>query len=115
MKWRILLQLPSYSQLKQSIIILACMTLHNFIQESALADADFDAVENDENFMVASESSSAEESVLNNHLGDEDQDMNAFRDSIANNLVRYVVLYFILALVCYCCLSRVLLLCWKTN
>jgi len=65
MKWRILLQLPSYSQLKQSIIILACMTLHNFIQESALADADFDAVENDENFMVASESSSAEESVLN--------------------------------------------------
>ena len=42
MKWRILLDLPSYPMPKQSQIIMACMAVHNFIRESALADTDFD-------------------------------------------------------------------------
>ena len=42
MKWRILLDLPSYPMEKQSQIIMACMSVHNFIRESALADTDFD-------------------------------------------------------------------------
>ena len=42
MKWRILLDLPSYPMANQSQIIMACMAVHNFIRESALADTDFD-------------------------------------------------------------------------
>jgi hypothetical protein len=42
MKWRILLSLPSFSLKKQSKIIIACITLHNFIRDSALHDRDFD-------------------------------------------------------------------------
>jgi hypothetical protein len=42
MKWRILLSLPSFLLKKQSKIIIACMTLHNFIRDSALHDRDFD-------------------------------------------------------------------------
>ena len=42
MKWRILLDLPSYPMPKQSQIILACMALHNFIRDSFLGDTDFD-------------------------------------------------------------------------
>ena len=41
MKWRILLGIPAYPMRTQSKIILACMALHSFIRESALADADF--------------------------------------------------------------------------
>jgi len=37
------------------MIILACIALHNFIRESAVADADFEAVESDENFMPSLE------------------------------------------------------------
>jgi hypothetical protein len=42
MKWIILLSLPSFLLKKQSKIIIACMTLHNFIRDSALHDRDFD-------------------------------------------------------------------------
>jgi hypothetical protein len=42
MKWRILLSLPLFSLRKQSKIIIACMTLHNFIKDSALHNRDFD-------------------------------------------------------------------------
>jgi hypothetical protein len=38
MEWRILLDLPSLPMPKQRKIIVACMALHNFICESALAD-----------------------------------------------------------------------------
>ena len=41
MKWRILLKLPKYSVNKQSKIIVACMTLHNFIRDNNINDADF--------------------------------------------------------------------------
>jgi hypothetical protein len=41
MKWRIQLHLPSYPVEKQSKIIVACMTLHNFIRDHNLDDSDF--------------------------------------------------------------------------
>jgi hypothetical protein len=51
MKQRILLDLPSYPMVKQSKIILACMALHNFIRENAMADADFEKCHCDENYI----------------------------------------------------------------
>jgi hypothetical protein len=41
MKWRILLKMPKYLVNKQSKIIVACMTLHNFIRDNNINDADF--------------------------------------------------------------------------
>ncbi|XP_062213776.1 uncharacterized protein LOC133914769 [Phragmites australis] len=82
MKWRILLDLPSYHMLKQTRIIHACMTLHNFIRDSAMSDADFDMCDQDENYMPIPSQGSGE----NSELGDEEGDMNVLRDSIANAL-----------------------------
>jgi hypothetical protein len=80
MKWRIMLQLPSYPIVKQTKIILACMTLHNFIRENTMVDANFEMCDYDENYIP----------IQNNNLskedGDEEHDMNAFRDNIANVL-----------------------------
>jgi hypothetical protein len=42
MKFHILLDVPKFSIAKQIRIIVACMTLHNFIRECKLADRDFD-------------------------------------------------------------------------
>ncbi|XP_020396826.1 protein ALP1-like [Zea mays] len=80
MKWRILLSLPSFSLEKQSKIIIACMTLHNFIRDSALYDRDFDEVgPNSLSHDVPSGESSTSTS--------DELDMSAFRDAIANALV----------------------------
>jgi len=59
MKWRILIDLPSYPMAKQSQIIMACMAVHNFIRESALADTDFDMCDQDENYVPMAEASSS--------------------------------------------------------
>jgi hypothetical protein len=80
MKWRVLLSLPSFSLTKQSKITIACMTLHNFIRDSALHDRDFDELgPNSLSHDVPSGESSGSTS---NEL-----DMTAFRDAIANALV----------------------------
>ncbi|EEE58803.1 hypothetical protein OsJ_10354 [Oryza sativa Japonica Group] len=81
MKWRILLDLPSYPMLKQTKIIHACMALHNFIRDSKLSDEEFDLCDNDENYMPMPSSQGNA-----SHMGDEDGDANAFRDSIADAL-----------------------------
>src|SRR6266498_1933685 len=86
MKWRILLDLPSYPMIKQTKIIIACMALHNFIRESAMADHDFDMCDCDEEYMPIPASSPSQPSGANSHLGDEDQDMNVFRDNLATAL-----------------------------
>jgi hypothetical protein len=80
MKWRVLLSLPSFSLTKQSKIIIACMTLHNFIRESALHDRDFDELGTSSisQHVPLGESSSSTTDEL---------DMSAFRDAIANALV----------------------------
>jgi hypothetical protein len=56
------------------------MTLHNFIRESAMADADFEMCDNDENYISIQSNNLFEED------GDEEQGMNAFCDNIANAL-----------------------------
>ena len=63
------------------------MALHNYIRESKVADADFDLFDSDENYMPPSDSSSVQQTGVNNHLGDEDEYMNAIRDNIADNLI----------------------------
>jgi hypothetical protein len=78
MKWRILLDLPSYPILKQSKIIHACM----FIRDSKMADDEFDRCDQDENYMPIPPSHHNAEG----QLGDEEGDMNNFRDQIANAL-----------------------------
>lgn len=50
MKWRILLNLPSFSPQKQSEIIVACMALHNFIQLSGLSDKHFQHCDRNVNY-----------------------------------------------------------------
>jgi hypothetical protein len=80
MKWRILLSLPSFLLKKQSKIIIACMTLHNFIRDGALHDRDFDELGPNSlgHDVSVGESSSSTSDEL---------DMSAFRDGIANALV----------------------------
>jgi hypothetical protein len=80
MKWRILLSLPSFSLEKQSKIIIACMTLYNFIRDSALHDRDFDE--------VGPNSLSHDVPVGESSTSTSDElDMSDFRDAIANALV----------------------------
>jgi hypothetical protein len=64
----------------QTKIILACMALHNFIRESAMADEDSERCDNDENFMQIPPVCSSQEN------GDDEQGMNEFRDNIATAL-----------------------------
>lgn len=84
MKWRILLDLPSYPMHKQSEIIIACMAIHNFIRESALEDSDFDFCDRHEN--VVPMPTMLRTGTQNTNAVDEDINMNAFRDEIANGL-----------------------------
>jgi hypothetical protein len=58
MKWRILLQIPSYAPEKQTKIIVARMALHNFIRMSGLVDRDFNRCDRDENYVPPEASSS---------------------------------------------------------
>jgi hypothetical protein len=84
MKSRILLSLRSFSLKKQSKIIIACMTLHNFIKDSALHDRDFDELGPNSlgHDVSVGESSNSSSSSTSDEL-----DMSAFRDAIANALV----------------------------
>ena len=53
MKWSILQKISSYPMEKQTRIIIACMALHNFIRESALADELSDMCDQDEDFVLS--------------------------------------------------------------
>jgi hypothetical protein len=86
MKWRILLQFPSYPMPKQSQIIIACMTLHNFFRESSMSDDDFNLCDHDENYVPLFGASSSQLGTSTAREGEEDENMNEFRDWIANGL-----------------------------
>jgi hypothetical protein len=83
MKWRILGQLPSYSESKQTQIIIACMTLHNFIRESNLEDEFFDNCDEVEDYIVNVDEPLSSQPFTRGMEGD----MNAFRDSIVDVLM----------------------------
>ena len=76
MKWRILLNLPSYLVNKHSKIIAACISLHNSIREDDLEDPDFASIIQDD-------------SSRKNHDGGtaDDVDMDAFCDVICYGFV----------------------------
>ena len=84
MKFRILLNMPSFPEDKQARIIVACMALHNFIRESRIADREFGACDADENYMLMPSSSDSDwpedEPLV------EDTNMNEFRDELAHAL-----------------------------
>jgi hypothetical protein len=69
--------LPSYPIHKQAQIIVACMTLYNFIRESALYNDDFENYEDE--FL--------EDFYDEASIGIDEYDMRAFRDSIAAALL----------------------------
>lgn len=82
MKWRMLLEIPSYSERKQAQIILACRGLHNFILENDDDDVDFNVAAAFGVSMV-----DEDEDAENTREADEVEDdvnMNAVRDEIAN-------------------------------
>ena len=82
MKWRMLLEIPSYSERKQAQIILACCGLHNFILENDDDDVDFNVAAAFGVSMV-----DEDEDAENRRDADEVEDdvnMNAVRDEIAN-------------------------------
>jgi hypothetical protein len=66
--------------LKQSKIIYACMALHNFIQDSKMADELFGKCDEDKEYMPIPSCHRA------SGLGDEEGAMNNFQDQIVNAL-----------------------------
>jgi hypothetical protein len=80
MKWRILLNVPSYSMEKQTKIIIACMALHNFIRDSNLSDVHFDTLASDDTYVDGDMGASTSDVV-------DHEDMGGVRDAIAQALM----------------------------
>ena len=78
--------MPSYAPHKQSQIIVACMTLYNFIRSSGIVDRDFDRCDLDENY-VPHEISASQPHTRQPPVRDESAYMNGFRDQIAIGLL----------------------------
>ena len=78
--------MPSYAPHKQRQIIVACMTLHNFIRKSGMVDMDFDHCDRNENY-VPPEASVSQPCTRQTPTRDETAMMNAFCDSIALGLL----------------------------
>ena len=85
MKWRMLLSVPSYPAETQTHIIVACCALHNFMRLSGAFDSDFDHLERHPNF-VHPEAYMDQPECVPAPTSAECEQMNAFRDSIANGL-----------------------------
>jgi hypothetical protein len=64
------------------------MALHNFIRESFLGDKDFELCDHDENYVpeVGESSTQEQEQLAGSVQGEEDRNMNQFRDWIADGL-----------------------------
>jgi hypothetical protein len=80
MKWRILLNVPSYSMENQTKIIIYCMVLHNFIRDSNLSDVHFDTLASDETYVDGDMGASTSDVV-------DHEDMGGVRDAIAQALM----------------------------
>ena len=64
------------------------MALHNFIRENDMADTAFSMYDTDENFVPMNEESNCEGQATNTPGGEEDCNMNAFRDELARGLYK---------------------------
>jgi hypothetical protein len=80
MKWRILLNVPSYSMEKETNIIIAYMALHNFIRDSNLIDVHFDTLASDDTYVDGDMGTSSSDVV-------DHEDMGGVRDAIAQALM----------------------------
>jgi hypothetical protein len=69
---------------KQAKVIIACMTLHNFIRYSHENDDVFDMCDEDEDIVPSDEDATSSHSQL---YGQEESDINAFCDSIVDALM----------------------------
>jgi hypothetical protein len=91
-KWHILKLMPSFSPKTQKHIIIACMTLHNFIRDSELRDEEFEKYDDDEDYMPDNEDDNEGQEVSQPYEDDipeseNEVTMNTSRDNIANALV----------------------------
>ena len=50
-KFRMLKKVPSFKPRRQKKIIVACVSLHNYIRDTKLRDKEFDRCDADENYM----------------------------------------------------------------
>ena len=82
-KWRIMKLVPSFPMSKQSKIIVACMTLHNFVREHDDQVDHFIQFGNDDEYYT--ETHGTNDYTSNPGEDDEpsDNDMNEFRDNLA--------------------------------
>jgi hypothetical protein len=85
MKWRILLEIPSYLAETQTHIICACMVLHNFIRLNGEFDSDFVVVDSNINYVPVEATLDQPETVSAPESLDMES-MNAFRDTLAQHL-----------------------------
>ena len=76
--------IPSYPEAKQTSIILAYCGLHNFIKENDDDNPHFHMVEEAAYFATTPEVDGDEEQPDNDEDVEEDINMNAVRDEIAN-------------------------------
>ena len=85
-KWRILRDVPQYKIASQTMIISACMTLHNFIRDSKLRDKEFDKCDADENYIPGGGRTTP---LLGDDvaLAADENTMNITRERIANSLM----------------------------
>ena len=86
-KWRILKAVPSFSLRAQKKIIIACISLHNYIRDSKLRDEEFDKCDEDEDYIPGVQPGSVplQEDTVSAIF--DTVDMNAYRDTIANSLM----------------------------
>ncbi|XP_037411853.1 uncharacterized protein LOC119275157 [Triticum dicoccoides] len=84
-KWCILRDVPQFKMGNQTMIISACMTLHNYITDNKLRDKEFDKCDENENYMpaVARATPLLGDVVL---TSSDEGNMNDTRDSIATSL-----------------------------
>ena len=78
--------ISSYPLEKQTKIIIACLTLHNFIRDSQLFDLDFYRCDSDENYMPPGHVVSTQGGNNDNDLGGDHVNMSTTRDNIADAL-----------------------------
>ena len=88
-RWKILRDMPSYPFAKQVKIVIATMTLHNYIMRHAQRDLHFDNIENDPTSIfdegIERDNNSQEE--YHNINGSGSQEMENLRNFITKNLL----------------------------